>query len=509
MSASKVLVIDSDPSARRLIQSLFQGESAAHVVTAETAPEGFAAVQRERPDVVLLDAMLPYFSSLEIFRKVQAIDRQLPVIFTTFDDTSELIIESMKLGAFECLLKPLDPSRVIKVIHQALEVRRLMMVPPRTSKQDEKQPNGDTLVGRSPGMQEVCKAIGRAAPRDVPVLIRGESGTGKELVARAIYQHSRRADMPFLAVNCAALTDSLLESELFGHEKGSFTGAVNQRIGKFEQCSGGTLFLDEVGDMSPLMQSKVLRVLQEQAFERVGGTETIRTNVRIIAATNRNLANMVADGVFREDLYYRLNGFVIELPALRDRKDDILVLTDWFLARFRRELDKDVYSISPEALDLLLNFPWPGNVRQLQSVLKQAAMHATGPVLIATFFPPEITATAHTSDHAAATSFRSTSSTARSDAASSVTATNSAATSTNRSSIDGFIQQRLQADSRNLYAEVQQAVDRLAIEAALKKVDGNQTQAAKILGISRGTLRSKLQTLNDGDKPAKLAKSTR
>src|SRR5262249_55496793 len=215
---------------------------------------------------------------------------------------------------------------------------------------------------------EVYKAVGRVASQNVAVLIRGESGTGKELVARAIYHHSDRASGPFLAVNCAALTETLLESELFGHEKGSFTGASSQRVGKFEQCNGGTLFLDEVGDMSPVMQSKVLRVLQEQKFERVGGTQSIKTDVRIITATNRDLEHMVAHEKFREDLYYRLNGFTIKIPPLRERKDDILLLLDWFLARSRKELSKDVHGFSPEALDLLVNYSWPGNVRQLQSV---------------------------------------------------------------------------------------------------------------------------------------------
>ena len=226
-------------------------------------------------------------------------------------------------------------------------------------------------------MQEVYKAIGRVAPQDVTVLIVGESGSGKELVARAIYHHSRRAEERFLAVNCAALTETLLESELFGHEKGSFTGASTQRIGKFEQCSGGTLFLDEVGDMSLSLQSKVLRVLQEQKFERVGGTETVHTDVRIITATNRNLEKMVADGEFREDLYYRLNGFTIKLPPLRDRKNDLVILLERFLGRFRQELRKDVQGISPDALQLLSRYRWPGNVRQLQNVLRHAMLHAT------------------------------------------------------------------------------------------------------------------------------------
>ena len=249
-------------------------------------------------DVVLLDVMLPDVSGLEAYQEIQKIDPKLPVVFITVGGTSDTAIEAMKLGAYDYLLKPLDLQRVRELVGQALEMRRLMHVPVNMQNQGDVPINGESLVGRTPEMQDVYKAIGRVASQNVTVLIRGESGTGKELVARAIYHHSTRAKGPFLAVNCAALTETLLESELFGHEKGSFTGATSQRVGKFEQCSGGTLFLDEVGDMSPLMQSKVLRVLQDQQFERVGGTQTIKTDVRIITATNRDLEEMVAKGKF-------------------------------------------------------------------------------------------------------------------------------------------------------------------------------------------------------------------
>jgi transcriptional regulator with GAF, ATPase, and Fis domain len=302
------------------------------------------------------------------------------------------------------------------------------------------------------------------------VLVRGESGTGKELVARAIYHHSNRADGPFLAVNCAALTETLLESELFGHEKGSFTGASHQRIGKFEQCSGGTLFMDEVGDMSPVMQSKVLRVLQEQRFERVGGTQTIQTDVRIITATNRNLEQMVAQGKFREDLYYRLNGFTIKIPPLRERKDDILLLLEWFLAGARKELSKEIHGFSPEALELLLNYSWPGNVRQLQSVLKQALVQAVGPVLLPEFFPPEI---------------RNQTSPMASVAVEGGAECN----------LPQLIEQRLRAGSTALYAETLEAMERTLLTSVLTHTEGNQSKAAEILGITRGSLRNKIRTL--------------
>jgi two-component system nitrogen regulation response regulator GlnG len=329
-------------------------------------------------------------------------------------------------------------------------------------------------VGRAPEMQAVYKAIGRVAPQDVTVLVRGESGTGKELVARAIYHHSHRVNKLFLAVNCAALTESLLESELFGHEKGAFTGATVQRIGKFEQCSGGTLFLDEVGDMSPLVQSKVLRVLQEQRFERVGGSETIQTNVRIIAATNRDLEELVAKGDFREDLFYRLNGFTIQLPPLRERKDDIPRLLEWFLSRLRGELNKEVQGIAPDALELLVKYSWPGNVRQLQNVLRQAIVQSTGPVLIAEFFPPEIMRRPGTKSEPRG---------------------EPSVGSASESNLKGFVESRLRGGSKALHLETVEMVERYLLTVVLRHTEGNQSKAAEILGITRGSLRHKIRHL--------------
>jgi two-component system nitrogen regulation response regulator GlnG len=370
-------------------------------------------------------------------------------------------------------MKPLDLSTVRQLVERALDMRRLMRVPVDISVPTSAGQTGDSLVGRSPKMQEVYKAIGRVAPQDVIVLIRGESGTGKELVARAIYQHSPRSDGPFLAVNCAAIPEALLESELFGHEKGSFTGAEQRRIGKFEQCSGGTIFLDEVGDMSPLIQSKVLRVLQEQRFERVGGNTTLETDVRIIAATNCDLERMVAEGQFRGDLYYRLNGFTIQLPALRERGDDLLLLLDHFLHRFRREFGKEVQEISPNALELLMQYSWPGNVRELQSVLKQSLLQTAGPVIIPDFLPESI--------HREATSPR-------------VFEANEEMSS----NLQPLVERRLRAGSTNLYAETVELMERYLITQVLRATEGNQSHAANILGITRGCLRRKIRSLKIG-----------
>src|SRR5262249_50204159 len=250
--------------------------------------------------------------------------------------------------------------------------------------------DSDRIVGRSLVMQEMCKLIGRIAPQDVNVLILGESGTGKELVARALYQHSRRADKAFMAINCAAIPESLLESELFGHEAGAFTGAQRRRIGKFEQCNGGTLFLYEIGDMSPALQVKLLRVLQDQRFERVGSNETVQTQVRVLAATNHNLDTMVAAGQFRKDLYYRLKMVSIQVPPLRDRLDDVAELAHYFLFRFGRDLRLDLRAFSPPALEMLQNYSWPGNVRELQGAIKQAMLKASGYILLPEFLPDNL-----------------------------------------------------------------------------------------------------------------------
>jgi two-component system nitrogen regulation response regulator GlnG len=328
----------------------------------------------------------------------------------------------------------------------------------------------DTLVGNSPQMQEVYKAIGRVAPQDVTVLIRGESGTGKELVARALYQHSPRVKGQFLAVNCAAIPDALLESELFGHEKGSFTGADQRRIGKFEQCSGGTLFLDEIGDMSSLVQSKVLRVLQSQQFERVGGNQTITTDVRVIAATNRDLEKMVEEGTFRSDLYYRLSGFTIQLAPLRERPEDLVPLLENYLTVFSRELNKDVHGISPEAMDVLLNYSWPGNVRELQNVLKQTLLRSAGHVIIPDFIPDRIRVPEEE-------------------------VTDSPVSEASGTDLRQFVDDRLAAGSKDLYAEALEFMERYVVTRVLRVCEGNQSKAARMLGITRGCLRSKVRSL--------------
>jgi two-component system nitrogen regulation response regulator GlnG len=471
---SRILVIDDDRSVRHLIAKAFEGTDV-EVVPAASAEGGLRLLDQSTLDVVLLDILLPETSGLDVFERIHKVDAKLPVIFITSLSSSDTAIKAMTLGAFDYLVKPLDLARIRDLVRQGLEIRRLMSIPvempgAKTSSNESAARRSDTLVGNSRQMQEVYKAIGRVAPQDVTVLIRGESGTGKELVARALYQHSPRVKGQFLAVNCAAIPDALLESELFGHEKGSFTGADQRRIGKFEQCSGGTLFLDEIGDMSPLVQSKVLRVLQSQQFERVGGNQTISTDVRVIAATNRDLEKMVEEGEFRSDLYYRLSGFTIQLAPLRDRPEDLAPLLENYLEIFSKELSKDVHGFSPEAMEVLLDYSWPGNVRELQNVLKQTLLRSVGQVVIPDFIPERV----------------------RSPEA---TAVDGLAGEPGGTDLRQFVDERLDGESTNLYAEALEFMERYLVTRVLRVCDGNQSKAARMLGITRGCLRSKVRAL--------------
>lgn len=465
-----LLVVDDEPSILHFFRRAFR-EPEVNLETAASAEEGLNKVKAIKPDVIVLDVNLADHSGLDLFRQIQQIDTRIPVIFITGHGTTATAIEAMQLGAYEYLLKPLELNELSDLVARAFEISRLMTVPPVITQGPELTDSEDALVGRCPAMQVVYKSIGRVASQDVTVLILGESGTGKELVARAIYHYSQRAKGPFLAINCAAIPEALLESELFGHEKGAFTGADRRRIGKFEQCNGGTLFLDEIGDMSPLTQTKILRVLQGQEFERLGGNESVHTNVRLIAATNRDLKKMVAEGAFRSDLYYRLNVFTIHLPPLRERGEDVPLLAQHFMQRFAKDLGKEVRSIADETLELLQHYSWPGNVREFQSVIKQALLQATGPVLLPEFLPTTVRG--------------------RSESA----LENEPAPSPDLSGLAHFIRQQLLAGSTSLYTDVQTLADRQLITLVLQHTGGNLTQAARILGITRVTLRAKLQTL--------------
>ncbi len=452
-----LLVVDNDRAIVHAFRRGFQNTEVT-VFSTQTGADAMDLVARYHPDVVVLDTELPDRSGLEVFRQVHERDPAIPVILVAASSTANAAIEAIERGAFDFVVKPLQISQIRELVTQALRIRQLVPLPSDGAGRGEAV-GTDRLIGRCPAMQEVYKAIGRVASKKINVLICGESGTGKELVAMAIQQHSSRTSAPFLAVNCAAIPEPLLESELFGHEKGAFTGADAKRIGKFEQCSGGTLFLDEVGDMTPMMQSKVLRVLQEGRFERVGGNNTIETDVRIIAATNRDLEKMVAAGQFRADLYYRLNVFSVNLPALRERTSDIPLLVDYFLGTFCRELGKATCRVSVEAMDLLMRYSWPGNIRELQSVLKRAVLQSSGPVIAPEDLPLDLNKRSHTLG------------------------------------LETFIEDRLRAGSRALYTEAVTFTERILLTHVLRQTGGNQSKAAKVLCITRGTLRTKIREL--------------
>lgn len=467
---TKLLIIDDEPN---VLYALEKGLKAPGqtIVTAATGQLGLAAVAKHHPDVVLLDVQLPDLSGIEVLKKLQQIDSRLPVIIMTAHGTADTAIEAMKQGAYDYILKPWKLEELKTLIDNALQASRLSRVPAVYEEQsDLPEDKIDRIVGNSPAMQHIFKEIGKIAQQDVNVLILGESGTGKELVARAIYQHSKRKDQPFLAINCAALPDTLLESELFGHEKGAFTGADRRRIGKFEQADKGTLFLDEIGDMALVTQAKVLRILQDGRFERIGGNETIQTDVRIIAATNKDLTTAIQKKEFRQDLYYRLNTFILKLPALRERPEDIAYLIDHFIARQRQQLGLKILGVSPEAMQLMQSYPWPGNVRELENAIKYAMVHAHGEWITPDSLPDQL----RSSEPAP---------------------TGKPAGDATLPDLDQLVAQWLQESRPRLLDEVHDVVDRLLLMKVLSHAGGQQTRAAALLGISRNTLRTRLQQL--------------
>ena len=467
---ARLLVIDDEPNVLYSIKKRLQSLKL-EIATARTGRQGIERTRELRPDAVILDVRLTDMSGMDVFDRIREIDARLPVIIITAYATTDTAIEAMKRGAFEYLLKPVDFHQLREVVQRALELSRFRHVPAVFGDHDS-APDAERIVGRSPAMHVVYKAIGRVAPRDVPVLIVGESGTGKELVARALFHHSSRTALPFLAINCAAIPETLLESALFGHERGSFTGADRRQVGKFEQAHGGTLFLDEIADMSLAAQAKVLRLLQEQRFERVGGAETIQTDVRLIAATNKDLDAEVAAGRFRQDLLYRLNVFTIPVPPLRERRDDIPLLIEHYLPHFNSSLRRSIHSIADDAQQCLLAYDWPGNVRQLQSVLKYAMVQAPGDLLTLDCLPENLRSS---------------------------TSARPALAEDCMAGLAEFTEGLLRAGELEIYQRVCLEMDRVVLDAVLRHVKGNQVKASELLGISRTTLRAKLGHLNRYD----------
>ena len=469
----KLLVIDDEAIIRFSIVQVFANDNI-EILCAETAEEGLRLAEEQSPDLVLLDIRLGNRSGLDVFHDLRRLNPKSLIIFMTGHGTTETAIEAMKLGAYDYLVKPLDADQLQQVVSQAIAISRLMNVPTIVDEGDRPEDWSDRLIGSGAAMQAVCKQIGRVAPQDVNVLILGESGTGKELVARAIYQHSRRSQAPFLAINCAAIPEPLLESELFGHERGAFTGADRRRVGKFEQSHEGTLLLDEIGDMASGTQAKILRLLQEKSFERVGGSEAITADVRVIAATNQDLDALIERGRFRKDLYYRLRGVTIHLPPLRERREDIAELAYYFLFRYNRELGTAVQSISREALELLEKYDWPGNVRQLQSVIREALIVSAGSTIIDEFLPVELRRERTKDPEPEVIS--------------------QAMLEPKEMDLAEFIRTSISRGETDVYRQAIARMDRLLIACALEQAHGHQIRAAEILGLSRATLRTRCET---------------
>jgi two-component system nitrogen regulation response regulator GlnG len=462
---AKLLVVDDEPIICHSFRRLFATPEV-EVITAASVAEGWLRVEQDRPDVIVLDLQLSDGSGLDLFERIRKADPKRPVVFITAHASTETTIEAMKRGAFDYLTKPLDLEQMSTVLARALEAARFMREPAVLPD----DPSGDRIIGRSAVMREMCKLIGRIAPQDANVLILGESGTGKELVARAIYSHSRRADRPFMAINCAAIPDTLVESELFGHEQGTFTGADRRRIGKFEQCGDGTLLLDEIGDMPLSAQAKMLRLLQDQVFERLGGNQAIVTRVRVLAATNQHLEQLIANGRFRSDLYYRLKVVTINVPALRDRREDIPELAHHFLFRYARETNRDLRGFTPEALDLLQRHDWPGNVRELQNCIRAAVYQTVGQTLLPADLPG-LTGTAPP------------------------TPIVPVAESAPPFNLMETIETLLRDGKKDVHRRVIALVERELLSRALRHTHGHQLQASDLLGINRTTLRSRLREL--------------
>ena len=465
---ARILVADDEPAMRWLLERLLR--QAGHAVTVvEDGPAALAAAARPDPfDVAFLDIRMPGLDGLEVLSRLRAASPDTAVIVMTAHGSVRAAVEAMQRGAYDYLAKPFDNDEALLLVARAVEAKALAreVVELRTGIQEVWE--FGALVGKSPRMQEVYKTIGRIASTDVTVLLLGESGTGKEVVARAIHHYSRRAGKPFVAVSCAAIPATLLEAELFGHERGAFTDAHQRRLGKFELAHGGTIYLDEVGDLGPELQPKLLRVLQEREVERIGGGEPIRVDVRVVAATNRDLEALIREGRFREDLFYRLNVVPVTLPALRERGEDVPFLVDHFLTKYAGELGER--ALSAEALDRLSGYGWPGNVRELENVVQHAMVMATGGVILPEHLP---------------------------------IAAGAGAPVVRAGTLEQLIQEKLEAcvrglgtrPSANLYELLLSLVERPLFRAVLRETGGNQLRAAALLGINRNTLRKKLRAL--------------
>ena len=473
----KLLLIDDENDVRYSFKRIFSSPDLI-LETAASGEEGIEVIKTFKPDLVLMDVRMGGMSGLETLRLIREDDAKLPIIMMTAFGTTQTAIEAMKHGAYDYLLKPFDVPKLKQIVADALKAARDMKEVIAVEPLLESEDYDMGIVGRSQSMQEVFKTIGQLAGSDATALITGESGTGKELVAKAIYHNSQRNDRAYLPINCAAIPENLLESELFGHEKGAFTGATSKRIGKFEQCHQGTIFLDEIGDMTLATQAKILRVLQNGTIERVGGEKSIRVDVRIVAATNKKLEEAVAGNEFREDLFYRLNVVRVNLPPLRERSEDIPLLIDYFLKVIAESEGSKVKSILETAQSALLNYSWPGNVRELENVMRRTIVMAKGDAIRLNDLPKDLQSNTKSAFEIDKKNLNH----------SELSASNAA--SIDISALAGTLFQwaKSQPDLAIL-----PAVERELVAHALRETNGNQVRASKLLGITRATLRNRIE----------------
>ncbi|WP_371373549.1 sigma 54-interacting transcriptional regulator [Sporomusa aerivorans] len=448
-----VMVVDDEDSVRKLLSAVLRREGY-QVITAESGEEAIAKFKTEQPDVIIMDIRMPNVDGITAFKEIRRLCPNACVILMTAYAAVETAVEAIKLGAFDYLIKPFDIEEVKLLTNRAIELQKMSEKIVVLNQQLVESYRVDKIITNSPKMKELCRDIAKIAQSNASVLITGESGTGKELIANTIHYNSKRSNGPFIKINCGALPETLLESELFGHEKGAFTGAVTRRSGRFEQADHGTLLLDEIGEISPNLQVKLLRGLQEREFERVGGNQTIKTDIRVLAATNRNLAEMVKQGTFRQDLYYRLNVVCLSAPPLRERREDIELLAGFFLQKFAAENEKTILSFDPEVLQLMENYAWPGNVRELANVIERAVIMSTGSRIFREDLPGQLV---HDSGNVRT---------------------------------EALVLEKPQASTLK---EMIKKVECMLIKDALQRNQGNKLKTAKMLGMSRRSILYKIQ----------------
>ncbi|MSM38555.1 MAG: response regulator [Geobacter sp.] len=476
-----IMILDDDVAILQMLKTVFTGDDLQLYLESD-CESAIKKVLTEHPSVAIIDINLPKKSGFEVLQQIKKIDPGLSVIMATAHNTTQNAIEAMKHGAYDYVTKPFDMKKLKSTVQKAIECN-LLNRKVRFTKEREQLPEPDTdedvMIGSSPEMIEIWKMVGKIADSDATVLIQGESGTGKELLARAVYNNSRRKNRPFLAVNCAALPENLLESELFGHEKGSFTDAHTRRIGKFEQCNGGTIFLDEIGEMSMANQGKLLRVLENQEFERVGGNETIKVDVRVVAATNKSLLQSVKEKTFRLDLFYRLRVVSFFLPPLRERLEDIPLLVDLFIRRFSKKFGKKIKGVAPELMEMMVNHPWEGNIRELKNVINSATVLCKGDVLLPQDFETLLmvkTGMKEIDFEGAGDDYYTVF----------------------WSMLEPVFEGLCLKNKGAIYENINMGLEKALIHMAMQKSNNNQVVAAKLLGISRNTLRDRLERYKIG-----------